>query len=75
MSAIMTSTLFLGASGMLITLWDKDATKLSFVLLTLFYCMSAWCGYKTWRRSVFIDSIKTEHYLVEKVDHLIEVYQ
>lgn len=73
MSAIMASTLFLGASGMLITLWDKDATKMSFLLLTLFYCMSAWCGYKTWRLSVFIDSNKTEPYLVEKIEHLIEV--
>ena len=35
--------------------------------------MSGWCGYKTWRLSVFIDSNKTEPYLIEKIEHLMEV--
>ena len=73
MSAIMASSVLLAGLGLLGTLWENDATKLSFVLLALFAVMSGWCGYKTWRLSVFIDSNKTEPYLIEKIEHLMEV--
>ena len=73
MSAIMASSVLLAGLGLLGTLWEKDATKLSFVLLALFAVMSGWRGYKTWRLSVFIDSKKTEPYLIEKIEHLMEV--
>ena len=73
MSAVMASSVLLAGLGLLGTLWEKDATKLSFVLLALFAVMSGWCGYKTWRLSVFIDSKKTEPYLIEKIEHLMEV--
>jgi len=73
MSAIMASCVLLAGLGLLGTLWEKDATKLSFLLLGLFAVMSGWCGYKTWRLSVFIDSNKTEPYLIEKIEHLMEV--
>ena len=73
MSAIMASSVLLAGLGLLGTLWENDATKLSFVLLALFAVMSGWCGYKTWRLSVFIDSKKTEPYLIEKIEHLMEV--
>ena len=73
MSAVMASSVLLAGLGLLGTLWEKDATKLSFVLLGLFAVMSGWCGYKTWRLSVFIDSKKTEPYLIEKIEHLMEV--
>ena len=73
MSAIMASSVLIAGLGLLGTLWEKDATKLSFVLLGLFAVMSGWCGYKTWRLSVFIDSNKTEPYLIEKIEHLMEV--
>ena len=73
MSAIMASSVLLAGLGLLGTLWEKDATKLSFVLLGLFAVMSGWCGYKTWRLSVFIDSNKTEPYLIESIEHLMEV--
>ena len=73
MSAVMASSVLLAGLGLLGTLWEKDATKLSFVLLALFAAMSGWCGYKTWRLSVFIDSKKTEPYLIEKIEHLMEV--
>ena len=73
MSAVMASSVLLAGLGLLGTLWEKDATKLSFVLLGLFAVMSGWCGYKTWRLSVFIDSNKTEPYLIEKIEHLMEV--
>ena len=32
--------------------------------------MSAWCGYKTWRLSKFLDRDETEKYLVEKIEEL-----
>ena len=54
-------------------LWDADTTKLSFLLLFIFSFMSVWCGYKTWRLSLFIDSKKTEKYTVEKIERLMEV--
>ena len=73
MSAIMASSVLLAGLGLLGTLWEKDATKLSLVLLGLFAVMSGRCGYKTWRLSVFIDSNKTEPYLIEKIEHLMEV--
>ena len=73
MSAIMASSVLLAGLGLLGALWEKDSTKLSFVLLGLFAVMSGWCGYKTWRLSVFIDSNKTEPYLIEKIEHLMEV--
>ena len=60
----------IGAIGVL---WDKDATKLSFVLLALFGSVSAWCGYKTWMLSRFLDSGREDEHLVGKIDHLIEV--
>lgn len=59
--------------GAIETLWDKDATKLSFVLLALFGSVSAWCGYKTWMLSRFLDSGREDEHLVGKIDHLIEV--
>ena len=34
--------------------------------------MSAWCGYKTWRLSKFLDRDETEKYLVEKIEELME---
>tara|TARA_R100000008_G_scaffold80185_1_gene62398 strand:- start:1250 stop:1603 length:354 start_codon:yes stop_codon:yes gene_type:complete len=35
--------------------------------------MSGWCGYKTWTLSKFLDNGQTEEYLVEKIEHLMEV--
>jgi len=61
------------SKGAIETLWDKDATRLSFVLLFLFGFVSAWCGYKTWMLSRFLDNGKKDEHLVEKIDHLIEV--
>ena len=54
-------------------LWEKDATKLSFLLLAIFVQMTAWCGYKTWRLSKFIDEGKQEEHIVEKIESLMEV--
>ena len=73
MCVIMASVLWLILTGAFHSLWDQDATKLSFVLLTIFGVMSGWCGYKTWTLSKFLDNGQTEDYLVEKIEHLMEV--
>ena len=55
-------------------LWEKDATKLSFVIITMFLFMSQWCGYKTLLMSRFLDrggKIKDEH-MIEKVENTME---
>ena len=72
-SAVMAGAPYLYFTDMFALLWNKDATKLSYVLLLLFVFMSVWCGYKTWRLSVFLDSNKTEKYIIEKIEHLMEV--
>jgi len=73
MSMAMLGALYLAGNGWLSTMWNKDATKLSFLLLTIFTVMSGWCGYKTWTLSKFLDNDQTEDYLVEKIEHLMEV--
>ena len=65
--------IFAGSQGFIRTLWTEDSTKLSFLLLFIFTQMSAWCGYKTWTLSRFIDEKKEEKHIVEKIEHLIEV--
>ena len=72
-SAVMAGATYLYFTDMFALLWNKDATKLSYVLLLLFVFMSVWCGYKTWRLSVFLESNKTEKYIIEKIEHLMEV--
>jgi len=55
-------------------LYEKDATKLSFVIAIMFLGMSQWCGYKTWLMSRFIDrggKIEDEH-MMEKVENTME---
>ena len=64
---------YAGNQGFFDTLWVADTTKLSFLLIGIFAFMSVWCGYKTWKLSVFLDSEKTEKYIVEKIEHLMEI--
>ena len=73
LSITLLGTLGLGQQGYLHLLWEGDTTKLSFVLLSIFTVMSGWCGYKTWTLSRFHDNGQTEDYLVEKIEHLMEV--
>jgi|TARA_R100000808_G_scaffold3827_2_gene13126 ABC-type Fe3+ transport system permease subunit len=64
---------FAGFQGFVETIWEQDSTKLSFLLLVIFIKMSAWCGYKTWTLSRFIDEKKEDKHIVEKIEHLMEV--
>jgi hypothetical protein len=32
-------------------IWEKDSSKLSFLILTIFYITTIWCGIKTWNLS------------------------
>tara|TARA_R110002020_G_scaffold215614_7_gene422863 strand:- start:1301 stop:1807 length:507 start_codon:yes stop_codon:yes gene_type:complete len=72
MAAVMAPSAYLIMNDGLRSLWEQDATKLSFLLLLIFIHMSAWCGYKTWRLSRFLDRDETEKYLVEKIERLME---
>lgn len=72
MASVIALSTYLVAHNGLKVLWDYDSTKLSFLLLILFIQMSAWCGYKTWRLSRFLDRDETEKYLVEKIEGLME---
>lgn len=38
-------------TGVHIQIYEKDASYLSFAILGLFYYMTLWCGYKTWKAS------------------------
>lgn len=73
MAAVTAAIIYFLVQGGAVALWEKDSTKLSFLLLFIFAQMSVWCGYKTWRLSQFLDEGQTEKYLVEKIEHLIEV--
>jgi len=73
MSLVLASLLYIASEGLLGLVWEKDITKLSFLLLAIFSAMSGWCGYKTWTLSKFLDNGQTEDYLVEKIEHLMEV--
>jgi len=70
-TAVCVGFIYAVSKGAIETLWDKDATKLSFVLLVLFGSVSAWCGYKTWMLSKFLDSGGEDEHIVEKIDHLM----
>ena len=70
---IVVGFIFAASQGFVETIWKADSTKLSFLLLIIFLKMSAWCGYKTWTLSRFIDEKKQEKHIVEKIEHLIEV--
>ncbi len=71
--AIVVGEVYIFGQGGLAALWELDDTKLSFLLIAIFSIMSVWCGYKTWRVSKFLDTDESDQYLVEKIDHLIEV--
>lgn len=70
---IVVGFIFAASQGFVETIWKADSTKLSFLLLIIFLKMSAWCGYKTWTLSRFIDEKKQEKHIVEKIEHLMEV--
>jgi hypothetical protein len=46
---------FAGRFGVFHEIYDKDITRLSFVIFTGFLFMSAWCGIKTYRLSLLAD--------------------
>jgi len=70
---IVVGFIFAASRGFVGIIWEADSTKLSFLLLVIFLKMSAWCGYKTWTLSRFIDEKKQDKHIVEKIEHLMEV--
>ena len=53
---IMVSGFMLQYADMFSLLYERDATKLSFLLLGIFTLMSGWCGNKTWHVSKLVDA-------------------
>ena len=70
---VVSATAYMVADGVFVTIWENDATKLSFVLFGLFGIMSGWCGYKTYRLSKFIDEGGDEPHLIDRIERLMEV--
>ena len=64
--------IYMATQGLFVTVWQNDATKLSFLLLGLFIIMSGWCGYKTWTLSKFIDEGQDEPHLIDRIERLME---
>ncbi len=63
---ILTSvaSVFAGVFGVFQDIWDKDATKLSFLIFAIFGFMSIWCGIKTFilSRASYYLPINKSHY-------------
>lgn len=48
---VVIGTVFSYKMGVFQDVWEKDNSYLSFVILSLFYTMTVWCGFKTWKVS------------------------
>ena len=73
-TAILVGLTVFTAGGGWTELYANDATKLSFVIASMFLGMSTWCGYKTWLLSRFINrGNRTEDdHMIEKVENTME---
>ena len=50
------------------TLWENDKTKLSFLILSIFYGMTIHCGYESWLLSKLVNGeIDKIHRNVEEI--------
>ena len=72
-TGVVAAMIYMATQGLFVTVWQNDATKLSFLLLGLFTIMSGWCGYKTWTLSKFIDEGQDEPHLIDRIERLMEV--
>ncbi len=71
-TAITVAGIFCYKLGGLEVLADKDTTKLSFLILTMFSFMSLWCGVKTWRvsRSMFKGTLGDRRLEFERMEEV-----
>ena len=72
-TVVLAAVAYMLIEGVFVSIWQNDSTKLSFLLLGLFVVMSAWCGYKTWTLSRFIDEGGDEPHLIDRIERLMEV--
>ena len=70
---IIVAAIYAASMGLIRTMWENDATKLSFLLFGILTFMSVWCGHKTWKMSKVVDSKEPKRGLVEHIEHLTEV--
>jgi len=71
-TAILVGLTVFTAGGGWTELYANDATKLSFVIASMFLGMSTWCGYKTWLLSRFIDRGNQDNHMLENVENTME---
>jgi len=70
---VIVAAIYAASMGLVRTVWENDATKLSFLLFGILTFMSVWCGHKTWKMSKVVDSEEPKRGLVEHIEHLTEV--
>ena len=70
---VVVATIYASYTGLMLTIWENDATKLSFLLFGILAFMSVWCGHKTWQMSKIVDSEEPKRGLIEHIEHLTEI--
>jgi len=64
---------YLCFDGILLSMWEKDITKLSFVIMGVFMVMVVWCGSKYWQVSRLQDRPRTTRQEFATVGTSLEV--
>ena len=71
---VVVGTVFSYKMGVFVDIWEKDNSYLSWVILSLFYGMTAWCGFKTWRVSqVVVGNLEYTSQVKEEFSRLEEI--
>lgn len=70
---VVVAAIYASYTGLMLTIWENDATKLSFLLFGILAFMSVWCGHKTWQMSKIVDSEEPKRGLIEHIEHLTEI--
>ena len=70
---VVVAAIYASYTGLMLTIWENDATKLSFLLFGILTFMSVWCGHKTWQMSKIVDSEEPKRGLIEHIEHLTEI--
>ncbi len=70
-SLISVASLVLYKLGVYGAIWEGDPTRISYIILTLFYFTSIWCGVKCWELSKINDpQLVTIEYICNRAERL-----
>lgn len=67
-SLIVLSAIVCGRFGLFGEVWDKDASKLSFLIIALFAAMTVWCGVSTWAVSRNLINGEVDKELLSRIE-------